>query len=162
MTTLFTVFSPDFEKGKQADAHEFMHAAFAKIRECLPDEDANPVHRVFGGKTISKLQCLKCYQISNTLEQLTDLSLEIENVETLEDALDSFTNMEIIEVECENCQEQVFKEKRLLLEETPQIAVLHLKRFKNDQNTAKKIDKYVSYKSVLDLNPYTSQNQVIL
>ncbi|XLR06195.1 hypothetical protein HN51_061080 [Arachis hypogaea] len=90
------------------------------------DEDANPVDRVFGGKIVNK-------------EPLTDLSLEIEDVETIERALDSFTRVEMIDdqkVKCDKCGEQVFKEKQLLFNETPQHRVFHLKRLtRNKQIT---------------------------
>ncbi|XLR50008.1 hypothetical protein S83_000680 [Arachis hypogaea] len=114
--------------------------------------------RVFGGKIVSKLRCCKCRYVSNTYDPLTDLSLEIKDVKTVERALDSLTRVEMIDDQKVKCGEQVFKEKQFLLNETPHITVFHLKRIKKDQtsNTARKIDKYVYYKFDLNLQSYTS------
>ncbi|MED6161068.1 hypothetical protein PIB30_057290 [Stylosanthes scabra] len=150
-------FSPEFRKGKQEDSHEFMLAVFDRITACFPKEVANPVDTVFGGELVSRLTCCNCAKGSDKPEPLTGLNLEIENVESVKGALDSFTQVEKVEATCENCREHGIKEKQLFLSKTPQILVLQLKRFKKDErrSTYTKIDKLVSYQSALDLKEYT-------
>lgn len=86
--------------------------------------------------------------------------MEIEDADTLQSALESFTRVEKIESEdmnvtCENCKENVSVEKQIMLDKTPSIAVLHLKRFKNTGFFVEKVDKFVNYPLELDLQPYT-------
>lgn len=93
-----------------------------------------------------------------------DLSLEIEDVDSLQSALESFTKVEKIEDQetkftCENCKEEVSLEKQLMLDQIPSIATFHLKRFKSDGSYVEKIDKHVQFPLELDLEPYTNGGQ---
>lgn len=112
-----------------------------------------------------QLRCCNCGHCSDTYEPSVDFSLEIGDADTLSGALDSFTKVEEIEdsetkFTCENCKEQVSVEKQLMLEQTPSVAVFHLKRFKNDGCFVEKIDKFVSFPLELDLLPYTAGCQI--
>nr|GMD76253.1 ubiquitin carboxyl-terminal hydrolase 21-like [Ipomoea batatas] len=96
---------------------------------------------------------------------MIDLSLEIEDVDSIPAALESFTRVENIEdpetmFTCENCKEQVLIEKQLLLDEAPTVATFHLKRFKNDGSVVEKIDKHVAFPLELDLLPYAEKNHI--
>lgn len=111
-----------------------------------------------------QLKCCNCGHVSDTYEPSIDLSLEIENVNTLQAALESFTKLEKIEdpetkFTCENCKEAVSIEKQLILDQTPSVAAFHLKRFKNDGSYVEKIDKFVEFPLDLDLQPYTNSSQ---
>ncbi|KAL8123700.1 hypothetical protein AgCh_011630 [Apium graveolens] len=68
--------------------------------------------KVFGGRLVSKLKCCNCEHLSDTYEPSIDLSLEIKDVTTFQDALESFTKLKKIEDPdtkfiCENCKEEV-------------------------------------------------------
>ncbi|KAH7514420.1 hypothetical protein FEM48_Zijuj11G0087800 [Ziziphus jujuba var. spinosa] len=164
-------FSSYFQRYQQEDAHEFLQCFLDKLERCFLDSktekncsnsgDENLVKRVFGGRLISKLRCCNCGHCSDTYEPLIDLSLEIEDVDTLPSALESFTKLEKIEdsetkFTCENCKEEVAVEKQLMVDQAPTIAAFHLKRFKNDGSYVEKIDKHVEYPMELDLQSYTS------
>lgn len=105
------------------------------------------------------MRCCNCGHCSDTYETLIDLSLEIEDVDSVDTALESFTKVEKIEdsetkFTCEKCKEQVSIEKQLVLDKAPSVAALHLKRFKTDGSLVEKIDKYVSFPLELDLHAY--------
>ncbi|XP_062029363.1 ubiquitin carboxyl-terminal hydrolase 21 [Rosa rugosa] len=166
-------FSSYFRRYQQEDAHEFLQCFLDKLERSWLDsdkknetsscKDKNLVNRVFGGSLISKLRCCSCGHCSDTREPLIDLSLEIEDVDSLPRALESFTKIEKInDVEtkftCENCKEEVSVEKQLVVDEAPPVAAFHLKRFKTDGNYVEKIDKHVEFPLELDLKPYTSGN----
>ncbi|XP_058224321.1 ubiquitin carboxyl-terminal hydrolase 21-like isoform X2 [Rhododendron vialii] len=166
--------SSTFRRFQQEDAHEFLQCLLDRLDSCctyseskdmaMTSEDENLVKQVFGGRLISKLRCCKCGHCSDTYEPLIDLSLEIENVDTLTSALESFTKMEKIEdpdmqFTCDECKERVSIEKQLILDQVPSVATFHLKRFKNDGVFVEKIDKYVEFPLELDLLPYTSGSQ---
>ncbi|XP_031248788.1 ubiquitin carboxyl-terminal hydrolase 20-like [Pistacia vera] len=166
--------SSSFERYQQEDAHEFLQCLLDRLERCcldskkidesLPRKDNNIVEQIFGGRLISKLQCCNCGHCSDTYEPLIDLSLEIEEVGSLEAALESFTKLEKIEdtetkFTCENCKEEVSVEKQLMLDQAPLVAAFHLKRFKTDGTYVVKIDKHVEFPLELDLQPYTNGGQ---
>ncbi|MED6220719.1 hypothetical protein PIB30_047534 [Stylosanthes scabra] len=158
-----------FRRYQQEDAHEFMQCVLDKLEMCFKDlkknsksfEDDNLVEKIFGGRSISKLRCCNCGHSSDTYEPLIDLSLEIDNVDTLSSALESFTNVEKIDAKfkCDSCKEEVSMEKQIMLDQTPSIAAFHLKRFKTDGTYVEKIDKHVNFPLELDLMPYTISTQ---
>ncbi|XP_019445309.1 PREDICTED: ubiquitin carboxyl-terminal hydrolase 21-like isoform X2 [Lupinus angustifolius] len=158
-------FSSSFSSYQQEDAHEFMQCALDKLDRCFLDlkennesfDDVNLVDKIFGGRLLSKLRCSNCGHSSNTYEPLIDMSLEIENVDTLPNALESFTKLEHIEsnFKCDGCKVEVTLEKQLLLDQTPSVAAFHLKRFKTDGNLVEKLDKHVDFPLELDLQLYS-------
>lgn len=94
--------------------------------------------------------------MSETFEKSLGLSLEIEDVDTLGSALESFTRVEKLDEQltCDNCNEKVLKEKQLLLDKLPLVATFHLKRFKNNGFFMEKIFTHVKIPLELDLQPY--------
>lgn len=116
--------------------------------------------------TTFQLRCGECGHCSDTFEPFLDLSLEInsDSVNTLPDALCSFTQVEAMEdpdvkFTCEGCKNQVPNmEKQLKLHEPPQVLALHLKRFKSDGVSLEKIDKFVQYPVEFDLKPFLSSS----
>ncbi|KAI3812718.1 hypothetical protein L1987_17430 [Smallanthus sonchifolius] len=167
-------FSSSFLRYQQEDAHEFLQCFLDRLESCLtnlktkddalPSQSYNLVKQVFGGRVISKLRCCHCNHISDTYEPSVDLSLEIEDANSLSTALESFTKVEHIEDEemkftCDHCKQKVSVEKQLMLDQIPPICAFHLKRFKNDGSYVEKIDKQVEFPLELDLQPYTSGSQ---
>lgn len=111
-----------------------------------------------------QLRCCNCGHSSDTYEPLIDLSLEIEDADTLPSALESFTKVEKIEdletkFTCENCKEEVLVEKQFMLDQAPSVAAFHLKRFKSEGPFIQKVDKHVEFPLQLDLQSYTSGSQ---
>ncbi|GAB4857835.1 hypothetical protein Ancab_015741 [Ancistrocladus abbreviatus] len=159
-----------FRRYQQEDAHEFLQCFLDKLDSSwpkhhktavgVPSKDVSLVKQVFGGRLVSQLRCCNCGHISNTCEPLIDLSLEIDHVNNLSSALESFTKVEKIDdtevkFTCEGCKQQVLVEKQLKLDEAPSVAAFHLKRFKSDGIIVEKIDKDVEYPLELDLEPFT-------
>ncbi|KAL1192861.1 Ubiquitin carboxyl-terminal hydrolase 21 [Cardamine amara subsp. amara] len=163
-------FSSDFQINHQEDAHEFLQSFLDKLERCCLDpknmpgsisnQDFNIVDHVFGGRLMSTLRCCSCDSSSDTFEPSLGWSLEIEDVDNLWSALESFTCVEKLEDQftCDNCKEKVYKEKQLKLDMLPPVATFHLKRFKNDGVTMEKIGMHVQFPLELDLSPYMSTN----
>ncbi|KAF2532363.1 hypothetical protein F2Q70_00032734 [Brassica cretica] len=168
-------FSADFRRYQQEDAHEFLQAFLDKLERCCledpssdrdPDDsvssqDVNLVQRIFGGRLVSELRCCSCNSLSETFENSLGLSLEIEDVDNLQSALDSFTRVEKLDepMTCDNCKEKVSKEKQLLLYKLPQVVTFHLKRFKNNGFFMEKIFNHVKFPLEIDLQPYMVRSQ---
>ncbi|XP_042462291.1 ubiquitin carboxyl-terminal hydrolase 21-like [Zingiber officinale] len=163
--------SPHFQLGQQEDAHEFLQSLLDSIHSCCLGNKSDDwkssldkdsfVTQVFGGCLRSQLRCCGCGHLSDTFEPLLDLSLEIDNAESVVDALTSFTRLEKIDdseikLICEGCKSQVTMEKQLKLKTAPEVLALHLKRFKNDGNTCYKIYDSVNFPLELDLSSFLS------
>lgn len=77
-------------------------------------------------------------------------------VETLIDALQSFTKTELIEgFVCDGCKGCVNMEKQLKIEQAPEVLVIHLKRFTNSEY---KICDKIKYPLDLDINSFMSSS----
>ncbi|KAI3890672.1 hypothetical protein MKX03_001946 [Papaver bracteatum] len=166
--------SSSFHRYQQEDAHEFLQCLLDKIdtgccemdmqvSSALPQKNSF-IESIFGGRLKSQLKCCNCDHCSITFEPIIDLSLEIKDVDTLVDALKSFTKIEKMEDSdskfiCDNCKKEVVLEKQFTLDQAPSVATLHLKRFKNDGNHVEKIDKDIKYPLELDLQPYTGLSE---
>ncbi|KAM0856778.1 hypothetical protein ACQ4PT_048853 [Festuca glaucescens] len=138
-------------KGQQEDAHEFLSCLLDNLHKCTLDpkskgkpssfDEESIVKQVFGGR-------LK-------------LSLDIDQVDDLVAALESFTKVEQLgdaenKLTCESCNGQVCMDKKLVLDEEPDVVAFQLKRFTTLDGTIEKIDKHVAYPSKLDLQPFHS------
>ncbi|CAN6855908.1 unnamed protein product [Brassica oleracea] len=167
-------FSSDFQINNQEDAHEFLQSFLDKLERCSLDltsrntpgtvvssQGVNIVDNVFGGRLVSKLRCCDCNSFSETFEPSVGWSLEIDDVEDLSSALESFTCVEKLEdqLTCDECKEKVSKEKQLKFDKLPLVATFHLKRFKNDGVYMEKIFKDVKFPLDLDMLPYMSSNE---
>ncbi|XP_047063826.1 probable ubiquitin carboxyl-terminal hydrolase 16 [Lolium rigidum] len=163
--------SSHFIPGQQEDAHEFLRCLLDNLHHCTLDpkskgkpssfDEESIVKHVFGGRLKSQLTCRECGHCSETFEPFLDLSLEIDQVDDLIVALESFTKVEQIgdlenKLTCERCNVEVCKDKRLMLDKAPDVLTLQLKRFTTLDSSVEKIDKHVSYPSELDLKPFHS------
>ncbi|OEL27761.1 Ubiquitin carboxyl-terminal hydrolase 21, partial [Dichanthelium oligosanthes] len=163
--------SSDFRPGQQEDAHEFLRCLLDNLHKCTLDpmskgkgssfDEESIVKEIFGGQLKSQLSCCECGHNSETFEPFLDLSLEIDQVDHLVDALESFTKVEQIgdsedKLTCEQCNAQVCKNKQLTLHRAPDVIAFHLKRFTTLDNSVEKIDKHVAYPLEVDLKPFHS------
>uniref|UniRef100_A0A0E0CQ27 Ubiquitin carboxyl-terminal hydrolase n=1 Tax=Oryza meridionalis TaxID=40149 RepID=A0A0E0CQ27_9ORYZ len=155
--------------GQQEDAHEFLRCLLDNLDKCTTDpkpkdkpssfDEESIVKQVFGGRLKSKLTCCECGHCSETYEPFLDLSLEIDQADNLIDALESFTKLERIgdaedKLNCEHCNAKVCKNKQLMLDRSPDVVAIHLKRFTSLDRSVEKIDKHVVYPLELDLKPF--------
>uniref|UniRef100_K4CJK3 USP domain-containing protein n=1 Tax=Solanum lycopersicum TaxID=4081 RepID=K4CJK3_SOLLC len=147
-------FSPDFSWYQQEDAHEFLQFFLNKL-ELLQFRATSLWRRHL-------LRCCNYCHLSITQEPLIDISLEIQDVDSVPAAPESFTKIEKIEYSCERCKTHGPFEKELLVDRAPFVAALHFKIFKNNGVVVHKVDKHVSFPLELDKLLYTSKiNNVV-
>ncbi|XP_062206099.1 ubiquitin carboxyl-terminal hydrolase 19-like [Phragmites australis] len=160
--------SPEFTSFVQQDAHEFLRclleklddasvAPMSSLEEPSSTEEGSVAKEIFGGRLKSQLRCVECNRCSDKYEPFLDLSLEVNMVDTLMDAFQSFTKVELIEdFMCDGCQSRVNMEKHLKVEQAPEVLVIHLKRFINSGVDIYKIWNKVECPLELDINPFVS------
>ncbi|XXG75618.1 hypothetical protein AAC387_Pa08g0153 [Persea americana] len=145
--------SPFFQCSQQQDAHELHRCMLKRLQW---DEGASFVNEIFGGCLRNQLQCTHCLHVPETFDPILDLSLAIEGLCDLSTALESFTRVEEMRDfgPCEKCKEKFPFERRVTIDQAPDVAVLHLIRFASEN---KKINNFVKYPLELDLQHFLSR-----
>lgn len=158
--------------GKQEDAHEFMRFAIDTMQSVCLDEFGGEkavqpssqkttlIQHIFGGHLQSQVICTNCENVSNQLENMMDLTVEIQgNASSLEQCLDQFTKKEWLHgdnmYKCDGCNDYVMAWKRLTVRQGPNILTIALKRFQS--GSFGKLNKRISFPETLDLSPYMSE-----
>lgn len=157
--------------GRQEDAHEFLRYLVDGLqRACLNghvrldkfSKETTVINQIFGGFLRSQVQCMKCSARSNTYDPFMDLSLDIKNVYTVEDALAKFVKAETLDSDnaykCDKCQQKVPAQKRFSIHKTPNVLTLQLNRF-DYHRMAGKINRHIQFPEKLNIRPYMSQKQ---
>ncbi|XP_052616119.1 ubiquitin carboxyl-terminal hydrolase 17-like protein B [Peromyscus californicus insignis] len=157
-----------FHKDKQEDAHEFLMFTLNAMHEsCLrgskhseaPSEDSSLIHEIFGGSCRSQIKCLSCQGTSDSVNQFLDISLDINAVQSVNQALEDLVKPEELCGEnayhCDHCQEKMPASKTLTIETASKVLLLVLNRFSDFMGG--KVDRHISYPESLDLRPYMSQ-----
>jgi len=165
--------SKNLQVGRQEDAHEFLrafldacHRSFIPERgkkDKLPDAIANTtlIHQIFGGYLRSQVKCSSCNFCSNTYDPFLDLSLEMQNCTSLQQALRQFTVEETLsgsnKYKCTKCKKSVCAQKQFLIHKVPKVLTIQLKRFNfGIMTNGEKVNKPISFPFDLELGSYTS------
>lgn len=158
-----------FHAHKQEDAHEFlMFTVDAMHQACLREParrggrgggDSTPIRRTFGGYWRSQVKCLRCHGVSDTLDPYLDITLDIQAVQSVTQALELLVKPEKLDGDnsyhCSVCLEKVPASKTLTLHTPSEVLILVLKRFSDF--TGSKLAKEVQYPEHLDMRQYLSQ-----
>ncbi|XP_020534725.1 ubiquitin carboxyl-terminal hydrolase 23 isoform X2 [Jatropha curcas] len=162
--------SRNFRNARQEDAHEYMVNLLESMHKCclpsgVPSEspaayEKSLVHKIFGGRLRSQVECQQCSYCSNKFDPFLDLSLEIVKADTLPVALRNFTAAELLDggekhYQCQRCKQKVRAKKRLTVHKAPYVLTVHLKRF-HAHDPGRKYDKKVLFDRSLDMKPFVS------
>jgi ubiquitin carboxyl-terminal hydrolase 8 len=123
---------------------------------------------LFTGLYCSKITCHECNSVTCSFEPFTILSLETkpDGETTLEESLDSFVKEELLTDEnkysCSECKKKVDATKRMQIWSPPNILIIQLKRFKNENiygnmyRPVKTSSKVIFPIENMDIKNYTS------
>ena len=115
----------------QQDSQEFFNNFFDKMENLLKKTKYKYIiNDVFTGRTCSSVICENCKNVSNRFEDFYNLTLEVKNINNLNDSLHKLITPEKIDdFKCDNCNQKVTINKRTSLSDLPNVLVFHLKRF---------------------------------
>ena len=139
----------------QQDSMEFFNNFCEQIEKLLAKTKYKYIiNDVFMGTTCSSVICDSCHHISNTFENIYNLSLEVQNINNLNDSLQKFIVPEIIEgYKCDGCNKKVTIQKITSLCKLPNILFIHLKRFLMNYDTlqTEKINSRFEFPQTINL-----------
>ena len=146
----------------QQDSQEFYNNFCEKIEEHLKKTKYKYIiNDILTGKTCSSVKCNSCNYISNRFEDFYNLTLEIKNLNNLNESLKKFVIPEKIDdFKCDNCKQKVTIEKRTSLAKLPNVLLIHLKRFfmNYEYDRTEKINSKFEFPFSLNLDDFCVEN----
>ncbi|KAJ0982357.1 hypothetical protein J5N97_010612 [Dioscorea zingiberensis] len=170
-----TLFAESFRGGRQEDAHEFLryvidacHNTCLKLlsKSAAGKENASPgasgastvMREIFGGALLSQVKCLSCKGESNKTDEMMDISLDLFQSFSLNDALSRFFQPEILDgtnkYSCSNCKKLSVARKQMFILRAPNVLVIQLKRFEPIHGG--KINRNIDFEEGLVLSKFMS------
>uniref|UniRef100_A0A6V7QVD3 ubiquitinyl hydrolase 1 n=1 Tax=Ananas comosus var. bracteatus TaxID=296719 RepID=A0A6V7QVD3_ANACO len=128
-----------FNSHMHQDAHEFLNFLLNELVDILEKESNKEpfvtwVHKSFQGILTNETRCLRCETVTARDETFLDLSLDIEQNSSITSCLKNFSSTETLNAEdkffCDKCCSLQEAQKRMKIKKTPNVLVIHLKRFK--------------------------------
>ncbi|KAG1368388.1 ubiquitin carboxyl-terminal hydrolase 25 [Cocos nucifera] len=175
-----TLFADHFRWGCQEDAHEFLryvidacHNTCLKLLKCLTATARNALVAVegsgegaggrstvmkdiFGGALLSQVKCLACQGESNKTDEIMDISLDLFQSNSLEDALARFFQPEVLDgnnkYSCGKCKKLSVARKQMFILRAPNVLIIQLKRFEGIHGG--KINRNIEFEEVLALSKF--------
>jgi hypothetical protein len=134
------------------------------MHDILKDKQKHsPIQDIFGGSFQSQVVCLHCNFKSDTLDPIMDISLDIKNCESIEQAFYRYTTTEDLvrenQYKCEKCNRLRDAQKKVTIKKTPQVLTIQLKRFGFFSYSGSKVTRHIRYPEVLKLRPFSSDQQ---
>lgn len=107
------------------------------------------ITKLFTGLFYTKTECLECGNISNAFDPFVTISLGINSSNNLEECLKSYSEEEHLKgddlYKCSCCNKMVEAKKRIYIWESPEILIIHLKRFLvRNGSITHKLDKSIN------------------
>ncbi|KAK3608096.1 hypothetical protein CHS0354_004752 [Potamilus streckersoni] len=153
------------DAGQQQDAQEFSKLFLSLLEESLErnavSTGTNIVPYQFQGKYAYVTRCSKCNNMSDYVSQFYELDLSIRGHKTLEDAINGFLEEEKLEGDnqymCTVCQSKQNATRTIQLKLLPPVLNLQLLRFvfEKEAGHKKKLNSFIQFPDVLDMNKFT-------
>lgn len=144
----------DADAFEQQDVQELARVLFDSLEQF---KDGKSFVNSFKGSLVDYITCLQCSHRRARREEFQDLSLVVQDVVNVRDALHTFVEVERLDGDnqyfCEHCNAKADAVKGHRLVTLPSTLVLHLKRFDFDWETGRrnKIDDTVEIPLHLDV-----------
>ena len=165
--------SSTFKIGKQEDASLFIISLLDHCAQCLSCDESTEsfasrsetvIDKIFSIQLLSTIECSLCFNILTKKEYVYALSLEINEIDCLSDALAHFVADEIMvndnAYRCSICHNLVSAKKNLTIHKSSPVLIINLKRSIIYGNRAKKLSHPISFNELLDISPYMNHEQI--
>ncbi|XP_049331078.1 ubl carboxyl-terminal hydrolase 18 [Astyanax mexicanus] len=135
----------------QHDADEVFHIILNLIKKQMPDQDlAAEIHNLFKIVMEGQIKCLKCAYVHHIPNFSLSLPLHLsEQNNTLEQCIQAFFKMQPLDGSeqfwCDRCDEKRPVAQGLKIVSLPSILCIHLKRFRNDSGSIRKLNCRVTF-----------------
>lgn len=148
----------------EQDAHEFWQFLINQLHHDLTDSNNHNsstcqcvVHRAFSSDLQSSITCLECGNVTNTIDPIIDISLEISHNDNLMDCLRNFTKAENLDIKynCSSCHTKTNATKKLSILQFPNVLAIQLKRFKHN-NQSVKIESFIKFPMFINMNEFST------
>jgi ubiquitin carboxyl-terminal hydrolase 34 len=143
----------------QQDTQEFLNIFFDKVENALkPTPYRNILNDVYGGKTISVIECSSCGHLRTNEAIFYNVSLEVKNLKNIHEGFEKFITEDLIsDFKCENCKQKCDVMKRTLIKDCPNVMIVHLQRivFDLDMLMNVKVNSRYEFPQAINLKPYT-------
>ncbi|XP_053546203.1 ubiquitin carboxyl-terminal hydrolase 48 [Bombina bombina] len=155
------------DTGQQQDAQEFSKLFMSLLEDTLSKQKSpdvkNIIQKQFCGQYAYVTVCNQCGRESKLVSKFYELELNIQGHKQLTDCISEFLKEEKLEGDnryfCENCQSKQNATRKIRLLNLPPTLNLQLMRFIFDRQTGhkKKLNTYIGFSEILDMNPYLEQ-----
>lgn len=145
--------------GEQKDMSEFFSDLIGKL-ETVSSTLKNGIKNLFGGESSSYIVSLDCPHQSRIPEEFYFLSLNVNNMTSLQQSFAHFVEKDILDgnnkYRCSECDNLVRAEKRTCLTKLPSILCLNIMRYYFDVNTLRreKLNNFFEFPMQLDVEPF--------
>lgn len=173
---------------QQEDSHEYFMSLMSRLQEDSTPKgvklNESIMYDIFGGLLQQVVHCQKCNNVSKTQQEFYDLSVGLDGKKTknqpqlekdesrsrysIQSSLRDFFSPELIRRDkkdestgyfCETCKERTNAMKKSTIDRAPETLAVHLKRFRFNGTSSSKVKAGVSYPSLLELTPFTTDGK---
>lgn len=147
---------------EQQDAQEFGNLFMEFLEKSFANQNSIFVSKIiqnqFCGRYSYATICDHCKHSSLSDSNFYELDLSIQNLETLHDCLNEFFRPVPLDgkYNCSHCQKAQSAHRKIILKSLPPTLNLQLLRFVYDvqRNVRQKLNSYITFPEILDMNPY--------
>ncbi|KAK8803409.1 hypothetical protein WA158_001103 [Blastocystis sp. Blastoise] len=145
---------------EQQDAHEYFSQLIDQLESKLSGSSlTNLMKDIFMGNMVNTMECSSCHYTRHTTEPYYFTSVEVKQMQTLEQALKKHCEKSVIDdYKCDNCNKKVKLLRWSCFESLSNVLIIQLNRFTYDIYTGERVKIYDRLEFPLTLNvyPYTS------
>eukprot|EP01084_Bolivina_argentea_P052315 96099_1 len=155
----------DGQAFQQHDVQELLRVLFDAVSRALSRVGKGDLlNNLCQGVLLDYLDCQECHSDRSRQDIFLDLSLTIENINTLQDAIQKFITPEIMsegnQVNCHQCDKKQDFKKGLKFKKLPPLLFIQLKRFHFDWqiNRRVKLSHKLTFPKEIDMSTYIDED----
>lgn len=114
----------------QQDTSEFLNMIFDKLEHSLkPTPFKGLMDSIYAGNNVSLMTCSNCGYKRTRKEKYFFQSLDVKNLKDIQGGFEEYIKDEIIsDFKCGNCEQKSNVVKKMLMNDLPNVMIVHLKR----------------------------------